>query len=137
MFPTDHKNLQQDHGSSIANVLMIVAVVTETSTKTSSTSISSAVIYQQFIFITSNILMKIITAITSPAAPTTLNQLASFKQQHEEDYHVILFQVNVVKCTDLEKVVLAWLFIFSLMEITSFFISSQQILVNSKMERHV
>jgi len=81
--------------------------------------------------------MKILTAITSHSAPTAFNQLVSFKQQHEGNYHVILFQVNVVKCTDLEKVVLAWLLIFSLMEFTSFFISSQQLSAKRKMERHV
>jgi len=81
--------------------------------------------------------MKVITAITNPSAPTSLSQLVSFKQQHKKDYEVILYQVNVVKCTDLEKVVPAWLLIFSLMEITSFFISSQQLSANRKMEHHV
>jgi len=69
---------------------------------------------------------------------TNCSQPATFiKKQHKEDYQVMLFQVNVVECTDLEKVVLAWLLILSLMEITSFFISSQQLSANRKMEHHV
>jgi len=43
--PTDHMNIQQDHCSLIANVLMIVAVVPGTPTKMSFTSIALAVIF--------------------------------------------------------------------------------------------
>jgi len=43
--PTDHKNLQQHHCSLLANVLMMEAAVTETSTKMSFTSIALAVIF--------------------------------------------------------------------------------------------
>ena len=51
--PTDHKHLQQYHFISIANVLMVVAAVTETSTKMSFVSIALAVIFIIRLFNTS------------------------------------------------------------------------------------
>ena len=42
---TDHKNLQKDHCSSIANALMMVGGITETSATMSFTSFSLAVIF--------------------------------------------------------------------------------------------
>jgi len=71
-------------------------------------------IESHFNFITSNILLKIITAITTPSAPGAFNQASctSFKQQYEGNYQVILFQENIVIYTDLEKVVLSLLLIF-------------------------
>jgi len=50
---SDHKNLQQDHCRSITNGLMMVAAVTETSTKMSFTVIALAVIFIIRLFSTS------------------------------------------------------------------------------------